>query len=325
MSARVVLPAPFGPVTAVSRPPSIATSPTTAAGRPRPTTSASVRISAGARRRPGRGPAGSRPGTQTPAAASSAPRSRRGPARGGPSATTPSGPSTITRSTWSCQVGDAVLDDHERRSGGGRRAHDRVPHLDDPGRIEVRGRLVEQHEPRPHGEHAREGEPLLLPARERTRRARAAGPRGPTSASAAGTRRWISSTGTPRFSAPNATSSPTRGRITCDSGSCSTKPARPAAGLRPSMASSPAASPWSSPSTPASAASSVDFPLPEAPSSSTRSPGSIVRSSPLTAQASRPPCRQPQPRASMRAAVTPRAVRRGRSRTGRARRWRRSP
>ena len=52
---------------------------------------------------------------------------------------------------------------------------------------------------------------------------------------------------------------------------------------------------------PASAASSVDFPAPDGPSSSTRSPGSIVRSRPRSAQSRRPGCRTPQPRASIRA------------------------
>ena len=76
------------------------------------------------------------------------------------------------------------------------------------------------------------------------------------------------------------------------------------AGGRPSTSSSPLRSPSSSPpSTPASACMRVDLPAPDAPSSSTRSPGSIARSSPERPHALRPACRQPQPRASTAAAV----------------------
>ena len=56
---------------------------------------------------------------------------------------------------------------------------------------------------------------------ERQRRAR---PRRAPRARASTAR----SRGTPRFSQPNATSSPTRDMITCESGSCSTRPAAPA-------------------------------------------------------------------------------------------------
>ncbi|OUE08779.1 hypothetical protein CMsap09_07510 [Clavibacter michiganensis] len=62
-----------------------------------------------------------------------------------------------------------MLDDDER---GARRRDDRLdgaPHLADALGVEVRGRLVEEEEPRAHGEHAGEGEPLLLAAGERRR------------------------------------------------------------------------------------------------------------------------------------------------------------
>ncbi len=152
----------------------------------------------------------------------------------------------------------------------------------------------------------------------------------PTASRAPCTRRQVSSRGTPRFSQPKATSSPTLARMTWLSGSCSTSPACPRASAegRPSMSSSPSASPSSlPPSTPASAWSRVDLPAPDAPSSSTRSPGSICRSRSRTAQRSREECRQPQPRALTRAAgtggrsVIVRRARssRGRRRTGRGR------
>ena len=61
--------------------------------------------------------------------------------------------------------------------------------------------------------------------------------------------RQISSRGTPRFSQPNATSSPTRARITWESGSCSTRPARPRAApaAAPVDEERPRCSPSSSP------------------------------------------------------------------------------
>src|SRR5690606_12344802 len=51
----------------------------------------------------------------------------------------------------------------------------------------------------------------------------------------------------------------------------------------------------------AAAASGPDVPAPEAPTGSARSPGGTTRSRPCTAGSRRPACRQPQPRASIRA------------------------
>ena len=82
----------------------------------------------------------------------------------------------------------------------------------------------------------------------------------------------------------------------------------------------PSCSPSSAPSTPASARSSVDLPEPDAPSSSTRSPGSTRRSSPRVAQARRAACRQPQPDARTDDAVRPAPSPPGPRRTGPARR-----
>ena len=144
----------------------------------------------------------------------------------------------------------------------------------------------------------------------------------PTSSSASATRGQISAGGTDRFSAPKATSSPRRESTTWVSGSCCISPARPrrARGGAPSISRLPVSSASSasagggcstalpaelSPSTPARAWSSVDLPAPEGPSSSTRSPGRMSRSRPLTAGRGRPACRQPQPRAVIVAGRTP--------------------
>lgn len=52
------------------------------------------------------------------------------------------------------------------------------------------------------------------------------------------------------------------------------------------------------PSTPARPCSRVDLPAPDAPSTSTRSPGSMRKEMSRSAQARRLACRHPQPRAS---------------------------
>ena len=61
----------------------------------------------------------------------------------------------------------AVLDHDERRAGRVEHARHRIPHLDDPVGVEVRGRLVEQQHAGTHRERAREREALLLAARQR--------------------------------------------------------------------------------------------------------------------------------------------------------------
>src|SRR5688500_6760716 len=118
----------------------------------------------------------------------------------------------------------------------------------------------------------------------------------------------MASVGTQWFSSPNATSSPARAMTSCVSGSWNTMPvtSRASCGARPSTRSSPSDSPPPEGSRmPASAARSVLLPAPDAPSRSTRSPGSMRRSSPRTAQALRPACRQPQPLASTAAPSLP--------------------
>ena len=118
---------------------------------------------------------------------------------------------------------------------------------------------------------------------------------GATNSWAWRTLRQISSRGYARFSQPKAISSPTRAEITCESGSCRTKPTgmvRPGSSTVPAESSkviSPVRVPSSSePKTPAIAAKSVDFPEPESPHSKTFSPGSMTRSMSCSAGWERP-------------------------------------
>ena len=118
----------------------------------------------------------------------------------------------------------------------------------------------------------------------------------PTEWRAVSTRGQIAARGTAKFSMPNATSSPTRDRITCESGSCSTIPMRPrrSAGRTPSTRRRPVSCPSSAPpSRPARPSSRVDLPEPDGPSTRTRWPASMSRSSSLTAQLFCPACCQP--------------------------------
>ena len=127
---------------------------------------------------------------------------------------------------------------------------------------------------------------------------RAKGNSRPTADSARRTRGQIFSRSTLRFSMPNATSSPTRDRITCESGSCRTMPMRfrRSAGGTPSTRRKPASSPSSLLSSrPAMPCSSVDLPEPLDPRSKTRSPGSMVKSTSLNAHCERPAWRQCHP------------------------------
>ncbi|WBM80556.1 hypothetical protein KIV56_03695 [Cryobacterium breve] len=63
--------------------------------------------------------------------------------------------------------GDPVFDHDQGRSGGVEGTTDGVAHLDHAVGVEVGGRLVEQEQARPHGQHAGEGEALFLAAAER--------------------------------------------------------------------------------------------------------------------------------------------------------------
>ena len=86
------------------------------------------------------------------------------------------------------------------------------------------------------------------------------------------------------------------------SGSWARSPIRSRAsrGAAPSTVSSPITSVPSASRMPASAASRVDFPAPDAPVSRIRSPGSTTRSTPVSAQACRDAWRTPRPRATTR-------------------------
>ena len=177
-----------------------------------------------------------------------------------------------------------------RGSRGGRRACASTASRtsSDARRVEVRGRLVEQHEPRAHREQPGEREPLLLAARtapwsggraaRRGRRRRAPARRAARSRRA-GRRGSRSRT---RRRRPRARGSPARP----DPAARAPRDRAPAPAGAPSIRSDPACSPSSSPpSTPASPCSSVDLPEPEAPSSSTRSPGSMRNEASRTAHA----------------------------------------
>ena len=59
-----------------------------------------------------------------------------------------------------------MLDDHEGGAGGVEDPADGIPNLGHALRVEVGRRLIEQEQPGPHGEHTRQGEALLLAARE---------------------------------------------------------------------------------------------------------------------------------------------------------------
>ena len=93
-----------------------------------------------------------------------------------------------------------------------------------PGRVEVRGRLVHDQDRRLHDEHGRDRETLLLPTRQRERRAllepgepdRCRAPRS--------IRAGIASGATPRLSSPNATSSATVAWLSWYSGLSKTTP-----------------------------------------------------------------------------------------------------
>ena len=252
--------------------------------------------------RAGRGGGTGRSGTQIPAASSSSPW-RAKTCHGAPSASTPPpASSTTTRSTRSttastrCSTRSSVA---PIRSSTRRRTS---PDQRRPAGIQVRGRLVEQQQRRAAGRGCRPARAAAAPRR----RGRAVGVPAVREADrgrASSTRGQISPAGTPRFSRPNATSSPARPMTSCGLGVLEDQPGRGRARARagrPSTRSAPSASPPPDGSRrPASAARSVDLPAPEAPSRRTRSPSPISRSRPRSAHAARPACRQPQPWASI--------------------------
>ncbi len=112
----------------------------------------------------------------------------------------------------------------------------------------------------------------------------------PTDSSASSTRGQISSRGMAAFSGPNATSRPMRSATIASAGFCRSRPSRPSTSAVP--LSSPAIV---VPRAPARPYRSVDLPAPLGPTSSTRSPGSIVRSSPATTGLRRPRGRHVKP------------------------------
>ncbi len=207
-----------------------------------------------------------------------------------------------------------VLDHQAGRAGLGDHPPHALAQQRRAVRVEHRRGLVEQQQD-PGASPARRRGPAAAARHRTTGTSGGCGRTGkPTRRRASSTRAQISSRGTARFSSPKATSSPQRASTVCASGSCNSSPARAtprrraAAAGSPSSSSSPSDSPpfscsrtpsarvrCGSPSRPAAADSTVDLPAPLGPSSSTRSPGATARSSPRTAQARRPACRQPHP------------------------------
>ena len=221
-----------------------------------------------------------------------------------------SNPSTTTRSIMSDPRSGAVLDQHHRGMIGVEHIAYRVHDLDDA----VGGRGS----PWVRRAAARPDAWASAPARASRCicRRTGAGSNGaaeplpvPTARRPSRTRCQIWSRGTLRFSGPNATLSPSRWKIACASGSCSTRPMRPRARVtgtsststRPSVTPPSASvvsivpsavisvrSAFSSPpSRPAAPSRIVDLPMPDAPSSSTRCPASMVMFSPRTAKCRR--------------------------------------
>ena len=123
----------------------------------------------------------------------------------------------------------------------------------------------------------------------------------PTARSADATTPAMSPRGIRTFSGPNATSRSTDAATTPAPGSCSTSPTAPGRvpGATPSTVTAPVSSPASTVSSrPARARSSVDFPEPDGPTSSTRSPGRRVSETSRSTGSRRPKGRQVSPSTS---------------------------
>ena len=132
-------------------------------------------------------------------------------------------------------------------------------------------------------------------AAARRRTGRASGGRAEygksTASRAASTRCQMPSVGTQRFSRPKATSSPARPMTICDSGSWNRSPDRVASRARVDAVDEERALGARAArrvDQAGEADSRVDLPAPDVPSSSTRSPASMVRSRPRSAQSRRP-------------------------------------
>ena len=213
------------------------------------------------------------------------------------------------------RAGVVVDDDQWWRCRSAVAAGDGRAHQRRAGRVELGGGLVEQQQPRAPGQHAGEHQPLLL-ARRRAPAVGRSRPYGkPTAASASSTRGQISSGGqagvlqAERDVVPGPGHDQLAVRVLGEQAQPAPGGARRAAvhgelagdlgALGVQDAGQRARAAWT-------------CPRPEAPVSSTRSPGSTTRSTPVSAQARREGCRTPSPRATTRAGVPPdaRALRR---------------
>ncbi len=223
------------------------------------------------------------PGIQTPAGGGPSRKARTVPSL----TTVPSAESTTTRSTWSSHGSMRCSTISSVRPSAADRIASRTPAEVSVSSIDV-GSSSSSRSGRIASTPARASRCCSPPERAALKCSRPYA--RPTDASASSTRDQISSRAIPAFSGPNATSRPIRSATIASAGFCRSSPSRPSTSAVP--LSSPAIV---VPSAPARPYSSVDLPAPLGPTSSTRSPGSIVRSSPATTGLRRPRGRHVKP------------------------------
>ena len=93
----------------------------------------------------------------------------------------------------------SMLNEHDRRRAPGSQVGEPLQERGRTGRIQVGGRLIQDQDSGLRGQHAGQGEPLLLAARRPFRAWRRSNPASPTAASAPGTRACIRGLVQPRF------------------------------------------------------------------------------------------------------------------------------
>ena len=114
---------------------------------------------------------------------------------------------STTRSAQGADLVDPVLDDHDAGAAASPASRRSVAeHLLRPDRVQVGQRLVEDEDPRPHGQRGRDRGALLLPAGQRDRRPPAAARPARSRPGTSPPGRRSRAGGRARFSGPNATS-----------------------------------------------------------------------------------------------------------------------
>lgn len=201
---------------------------------------------------------------------------------------------------------DMMFHHNQRLMGLFEDVADSVVHFLDTVRVKVGGRFVKQQQARVHGQHARQGEALTLPA-------------GKSSCGAV-ERHVVEPDDVKGGSCPvpdfifrqvqvlaaecGVVSGTFENRLRVRVLKHQPTTSARLSGVDASMSSSPSCSPSSSPpSTPAKPDIRVDLPAPDAPSNSTRSPGLMSKSTCRSAKSLREACLHPQS-----CAVTPAAV-----------------